>query len=204
MKQTSTLIGAAVAAIAASSCCILPALLGVASAGTLGFSAALSPYRPYFIGLTVLLLGTAFYFTYRSSKAACDVDGQCATERTASAGKFGKAVLWGVTALTIGAMLYPSLALSRAQSKAASNPLAQLVGAPAATTKTALFAIGNMTCAECSLQIVDVLKKTPGVQEAKVNFEAKQATIRYDAGRVNVTKLRAVIEGVGYPTTNIR
>jgi len=64
MKQQTALVGAAIAAITASAYCILPAILGAASAGTLGFSATLAPYRPYFMGLTVMLLGAAFYFIY--------------------------------------------------------------------------------------------------------------------------------------------
>lgn len=52
MKKASLMFGVIVAAIAASSCCILPLVLGVASAGTLGLGAALEPYRPYLIVLS--------------------------------------------------------------------------------------------------------------------------------------------------------
>lgn len=198
MKPITTLIGASFAAVAASVCCILPVVLGAGAAGTLGVSAALTPYRPYFIGLTLLLLGAAFYFTYRPSKTPCDVDGQCATEKTTRVKRFSKAVLWGVTALTVGAMLFPTLALYRAESQAASASPAQMGAAPAATIKTARFTVNKMTCADCSFQIVDALKKTSGVREAKVNFETKEATVHYDAARVNAAKLRAVIESLGY------
>lgn len=207
MKQTSTLIGAGFAAVAASSCCILPVVLGAASAGTLGFSAALTPYRPYFIGLTVLLLGIAFYFTYRPSKVACDVDGQCATEKTAGTARFGKAILWGVTVLTIGTMTYPMIAESRATATASATAanetqaVALTTNQSDATTKTAVFAVGNMTCASCVPHVVDALKKMPGVQEAKVDFKTKRATVRYDGTRVDAAKLRAAIESAGYPAT---
>ncbi|HXI15749.1 MAG TPA: mercuric transporter MerT family protein, partial [Chloroflexota bacterium] len=100
MKQVATLIGAIIAAVAASACCVLPVVLGVASAGTLGFGAALTPYRPLFIGLTLVLLAAAFYFTYRPLKAACDAEGRCIPARAPGARRFNKAMLWGVTALT--------------------------------------------------------------------------------------------------------
>ncbi len=53
MKKAAVILGAVVAAVAASACCILPLILGVASAGTLGLSAALTPYRPYLVSLTL-------------------------------------------------------------------------------------------------------------------------------------------------------
>ena len=46
MQKFSLLVGAVIAAIAASACCILPLLLGAASVGAVGLSAALTPYRP--------------------------------------------------------------------------------------------------------------------------------------------------------------
>src|SRR5688572_26172571 len=98
MKQLMTLIGAGFAAVAASACCILPAVLGITGAGALGLSSALTPYRPYLMGLTALLLGAAFYFTYRPAKAACDADGPCATDKTVGVQRFSKAMLWGVMA----------------------------------------------------------------------------------------------------------
>ncbi len=92
MKKLSVLFGVVVAAIAASACCILPLILGAASAGSVGLSAALAPYRPYFIVLTVLLLGGAFYFIYRPQKAGCETD-CCPTGKTLRTRRFNKAVL---------------------------------------------------------------------------------------------------------------
>ncbi|HXG24487.1 MAG TPA: hypothetical protein VNJ09_08045 [Chthonomonadales bacterium] len=55
MKRFAILISAVFAAIAASACCILPLILGAARAGSVGLGAALAPYRPYLMGLTLLL-----------------------------------------------------------------------------------------------------------------------------------------------------
>ncbi len=62
-KRFLPLVGGVVAAVAASSCCILPLGLGVASAGSLSLDAALAPCRPYLIALTLLMLAGAFYPT---------------------------------------------------------------------------------------------------------------------------------------------
>lgn len=53
-------------AFVASACCIGPVAMMLVGAGALGASAVkLEPYRPWFMGMTVLLVGFAFYSAYR-------------------------------------------------------------------------------------------------------------------------------------------
>jgi mercuric ion transport protein len=187
------LLGGVVAAVAASSCCILPLLLGAASAGSVGLGAAMAPYRPYFMALTVLLLGGAFYFTYRPRKAGCETD--CCGTNAGRSQRVHRALLWVVTLFTVGALAYPNIAAYRVRNAAK----AALPVAVAATASTAVFAVGNMTCAECTLPIVKALKATPGVYDAAVDFSAKRATVRYDASKISGPELRKVIEKTGFP-----
>ncbi|HXE74871.1 MAG TPA: mercuric transporter MerT family protein [Candidatus Xenobia bacterium] len=67
----------AAAALVTASCCLALGLglLGLSSA-TLTF---LIPWRPYFLALTVILLGWAFYQAYRPLPApqACEPGGTC-------------------------------------------------------------------------------------------------------------------------------
>jgi mercuric ion transport protein len=72
-------LGGVGAALIASACCIGPVAFSLIGAGALGASAvALEPYRPWFIGATVLLVGVAFYSAYRPLPAAACADGRCA------------------------------------------------------------------------------------------------------------------------------
>ena len=70
MKTDKKLIGAGLlTAIAASLCCITPVLALVA--GTSGLASTFSwlePFRPYFIGLTILVLGFAWYQKLKPKK----------------------------------------------------------------------------------------------------------------------------------------
>lgn len=80
-------LGSVGAALAASACCIGPVVFSLLGAGALSAaSTRLEPYRPWFIGMTVVLLGGAFYAAYRRvpSDAPCE-DGTCtsASRRTA-------------------------------------------------------------------------------------------------------------------------
>lgn len=207
MKRFAILIGAAFAAIAASACCILPLILGAVSAGTAGFGTALAPYRPYLMGLTLLLLGAGFYFTYRPAKAAnsdsdcCAVTETdcCATNKVLRMKRLSKALLWAVTVFTLAVMAYPWVAQYRAGASAASA----LVAATPPKAQTALFTIPSMDCPACAVNIADALKKTPGVYDAKVDFDTKQASVHYNPGQVNITKLREAIDRTGFPAKEI-
>ena len=63
MKSGNKLIGVGVlTAMAASLCCITPILALFAGASGLGLAFSwLEPYRTYFIGLTILVLGFAWF-----------------------------------------------------------------------------------------------------------------------------------------------
>ena len=79
MKTDNKLIGAGLlTAIAASLCCITPVLALIA--GTSGLASTFSwlePFRPYFIGLTILVLGFAWYQKLKPKK---QIDCNCETE----------------------------------------------------------------------------------------------------------------------------
>ena len=78
--QQLTAAGGLLGAIAASSCCVLPILLfslGVSGAW-IGNLTALAPYQPYFIAVTIALLGYGYWLVYRSSKVVCLDSEACA------------------------------------------------------------------------------------------------------------------------------
>lgn len=79
-------LGGIGAAMVASACCIGPVVLSLIGAGALGAAAVkLEPYRPWFIVVTVALVGVAFYGAYRPTAANCGDGAVCAptSKRTA-------------------------------------------------------------------------------------------------------------------------
>lgn len=109
----ATSMGGLVAAVLASVCCIGPlvfAALGVGIGGTglladtAGFLKGLLPYRPWFIGLTVLLLGVSFYLACRKLTSACAPGSICASRETTRA---SRVLLWVVTAIALVLVLAP-------------------------------------------------------------------------------------------------
>ena len=55
-----------------------------------------------------------------------------------------------------------------------------------------------MTCVNCQNKIEQVLKKTPGVESAKVSYQKGTADIAFDPDWVTLEELRQVIRGAGY------
>jgi len=73
-------VGGVLAALGASSCCVLPLALftlGVSGAW-IGNLTALAPYQPLFVAAAALLVGLWFRQVYRKPVVAC-ADGGCGT-----------------------------------------------------------------------------------------------------------------------------
>ncbi len=108
-SQTLIAVGGILGAIAVSSCCILPLVLfslGVSGAW-IGNLTALAPYQPYFIAVTVAVLGYGYWLVYRSRRTACADGAACARPMS------NRLVLSGLflaTALVISAIGFNFLA----------------------------------------------------------------------------------------------
>lgn len=100
-----TAIGVIGAAVAASACCIGPVVLSLVGAGALGASAVkLEAYRPWFLSLTLVLVGAAFYSAYRpATNETCAVDGAC-TPRSKRAAKI---MVWMAAAVAVLLIAFP-------------------------------------------------------------------------------------------------
>ncbi|MFN3750677.1 MAG: mercuric ion transporter MerT [Thiobacillus sp.] len=113
MSQEKTgrlpLIGGAVAAVAASLCCIGPlvlVMLGVGGAWV-GNLAVLEPFRPWFLGAAVIALIFAWKKIYRAPAAACTPGSLCALPQTH---RLYRVLFWIVAVLVAAAFIFPYLA----------------------------------------------------------------------------------------------
>src|SRR5690606_26559218 len=87
------MLGAITAALAASACCLVPAVLAVVGLSGAGFGAALAPYRAVFLIATGVALGAGFWLVYRKQKDACG----CEAPRGRRAARIA---LWFTAAVT--------------------------------------------------------------------------------------------------------
>ena len=103
-----SLIAGVLAGMGASVCCVGPLVLlalGISGAW-IGNLTALEPYRPVFIGLTLLFMGLAFRRLYLAPPV-CAPGTPCADPQ---ASKRQRMTFWTVAALLLGLLAVPSLA----------------------------------------------------------------------------------------------
>lgn len=100
--------GSLIAALAASSCCILPVILFALGAGGawIGILMRLAPLQPYFIAAAIVFLSVGYWLVYRSHIACANVEA-C---RRPVAGKLVIGALASATVLVILAIAFKFLA----------------------------------------------------------------------------------------------
>lgn len=83
--------------------------------------------------------------------------------------------------------------------------LPQLAGETAAArtaaTRTATFAIQNMTCALCPVTVKSAMERVHGVRSVHVDFDAKTATVVFDPQVATPQAIAAASTNAGYPAT---
>lgn len=83
--------------------------------------------------------------------------------------------------------------------------LAMLVALPiavlAATPKTVMLNVKNMTCELCPITVKKALEKVSGVSVVKIDFDNKTATVTYDSDKAKPEALTKATTNAGYPST---
>lgn len=194
MKSENKLIGASLlTAITASLCCITPVLALIA--GTSGVASTFSwiePFRPYLIGLTMFVLGFAWYQKLKPQK---EIDCECETDEKP---KFmqSKTFLGIVTAFAIIMLAFPYYS-----GIFYPNTAKQLIVVDKSNIKTTEFKISGMTCAGCEEHINYEVNKHKGVVNSKASYENGNAIIEFDKTKTNETEIEKAINKTGYKVT---
>ncbi len=100
-----SMIAAVIAAVGASVCCVGPlVLLALGIGGTwISNLTALEPYRPIFMGITLVFLFLAFRKLYLAP-ATCAPDAACASPATQ---RNQRIIFWMVTVLLLALLAFP-------------------------------------------------------------------------------------------------
>ncbi len=201
MKSENKLIGAGLlTAIAASLCCITPVLALIA--GTSGIASTFSwiePFRPYLIGLTILVLGFAWYQKLKPQK---EIDCECDTDGL-PAGKAGKpkfiqskTFLGIVTVFSILMLAFPYYS-----GMFYPNIEKQIIVVDKSDIKTTEFKISGMTCVSCEEYVNQEVNKLNGIVNSKTSYENGNAIIEFDETKTNEIEIEKTINSIGYNVT---
>ena len=177
------------AALAASSCCILPIVALIAGVG--GSASALSwmePFRPYLIGIAIVAIVFTWYsyFKPRQAAACCDSD--------------SKPKWFQSKGFLIGITLFAALAISFPYYSYIFYPDTKkevLLVKPSSLQAVSFDVIG-MTCSGCEIHIENEVNKLEGIVEVKANYTKGKTDVRYDNSKVSRDSIIAAIKRTGY------
>jgi mercuric ion transport protein len=195
MKSENKLIGAGLlTAITASLCCITPVLALIA--GTSGSASTFSwiePFRPYLIGLTILVLGFAWYQKLKPQK---EIDCECETDEKQ---KFiqSKKFLGIVTVFAIVMLAFPYY--SEVFYPTTENKITLVNKSDIKTTE---FIISGMTCSSCEEHLNHEVNRLNGIVNSKASYENGNAIIKFDKTKTNETEIEKAISTTGYKVTD--
>lgn len=176
------------AALLASSCCIGPVLFAILGLGAFGAGAMLERLRPALMSLTFLILGIAFYSTYRKSRVSC-ANGRCDTR---GASKWNKFTLWTVAVLALIFLSFPEWSPVLLNAKPESTTMNEAV----------TLYITGMTCGGCAVNIQRALDAVPGVISSSVSLESATATVTLGKTPPTLRTLIEAVEAAGYAATS--
>jgi copper chaperone CopZ len=190
MKEKSLVLGSTLAAFVASLCCLGPLVLGGVGLGAV-LVATFTPLRPYFLGVSAVLLALGFYFVHRTPKAAEVCEGEvCATDSAAR--RWAKPILWLATLAVAALVFFPLYGAKLVPTPTAAAPTA------ATRIENVELSISGMVCEACAGVVKAKLLATAGVAEAQVDYPAGRATVKYDPAKTDPDKLVEAVNSTGY------
>ncbi|PIQ49505.1 MAG: heavy metal transporter [Cytophagales bacterium CG12_big_fil_rev_8_21_14_0_65_40_12] len=195
MKSQNKLVSTGLlTAITASLCCITPVLALIA--GSSGIASAFSwiePFRPYLIGLTILVLGFAWYQKLKPLK---ETDCECEPNERP---KFiqSKTFLGIVTVFVIVMMAFPYYS-------GAFYPKVEreIIVVDNFNIQKTEFKISGMTCESCAEHVNHEVNKLNGILITKASYQNGNAMIEFDRSKTNEAEIENAINSTGYKVTD--
>ena len=178
-------------AVTASLCCITPVLALIS--GTSGIAASFSwmePFRPYLIGLTVLVLVFAWFQKLKPKVVEAD----CTCEEDYKKPFLQSQMFLGMVTLFATIMLafpyysfvfYPDIEKEKSI----------IIGT---TLNEVSLSIEGMTCTGCEEGIEHATMKLPGVMESNANYADGSAIIKFNQSTSTEQDIIDAINATGY------
>lgn len=186
--ENKGLIGASVlSAIAASLCCITPVIALVAgSSGLASTFGWLEPFRPYLLGISVLVLGYAWY---QKLKPKQEIECACEEDEEKQLFMQSKKFLMIVTILSAVLMAFPYYSGIFFPD----NTIKEVVIVQQKNLETRTYEVEGMTCEACNYTVTNAANQVGGVISAEADYETGKATITFDKSKTNE---KEVIESI--------
>ena len=198
-KSSSKSAGAGLlVAITASLCCITPVLALISGASGIAASFSwLEPFRPYLIGITVLVLGFAWYQKLKPKPA--DMDCACEPgEEEKTPFMQSKLFLGMVTVFAMVMLAFPYYSSIFYPDVQKDN-----LAVSQSTVHEISLAIDGMTCTSCEEHIDHAAMEVAGVLTANSDFKTGEAIVKYDESTSSRQEVIDAINATGYKVVSV-
>lgn len=187
-SKSGRLAGASIlTAIVASLCCITPVLALISGAtGAASSFSWLEPFRPYLIGITVLVLGFAWYQKLKPKTAeeiACDCEED--DKKPFMQTKLFLGIVTVFAALMLTFPYYSSIFYS--------DNKKEVIIVNAYDIQTLQLDVEGMTCEACDSHVTHAAQEVEGVIEARADHKTGKAEVEFDKTK---TSREAIIESI--------
>ncbi|WP_131538552.1 mercuric transport protein MerTP [Pedobacter nototheniae] len=185
------------AAFTASLCCIAPLFAVIGGAGSAStYFGWIEPYRPYIIGLTILVFALAWYKLLKAGDVQKDNCGCEVQQKSFMGSKKFLIVVTVISALLITFPYYSSLLYASPKTA----PTTRTVRKKLANVK---FSIAGMSCEGCTSHIDGGLNGISGIASSTTSFEQRMALVSYDPDSITADSISKKIRKIGYRNTII-
>jgi len=186
-------------AVAASLCCITPVLALISGASGIASTFSwMEPARPYLIGVTVLVLGFAWYQKLKPRTAE---EIQCACEEDEKPSFWQTKKFLGIVTVFAALMLtFPNYA----HIFYPSNDNKEVVIINASDIQTVTFDVKGMTCEACEEHVKHAVNELSGIIKAAASHKEAIAKVEFDQTKVSVAEIEKAINGTGYKVTGTK
>ena len=192
-NKTGGLLGAGLlTAAAASLCCITPILALISgSAGIASSFSWMEPFRPYLIGITILVLAFAWYQKLKP-KTQEEIDCACDEDEKPSFFK-SKAFLGIVTIFSVLMLAFPYYSkIFYPDNKK------DIVVVSQSDIQTIKFDVEGMTCAGCEESVKHAVNQLDGILDVIPSYENKNTEVKFDNTKTSKEDIEKAINSTGY------
>ena len=180
-KSNKKWLGAGIlAALAASLCCITPilAILGGLSGVASAFS-WLEPFRPYLIGLTIIVLGVAWKKTLKPKNSGIDCNCEKETKSSFINSKAFLAIITVVSGLLLTFPYYSGIFVPKQETK-------EVLIVNEKNLVKMKFTINDMTCSACEGHINHNISELEGVLNVETSYKQKESVVLFDTTKTKI------------------
>lgn len=183
-----------IASIGASLCCITPVLAVLAGSASLASVFSwLDPFRPYLIGLTILVLG---YVWWEKLKPKEKISCECENEEKISfvRTKTFLSIVTIFAVVTISFPYYGDYFIKDEDKK-------EVVIVQEKDIVNYNIKISDMTCPACEATVSKAIHTQDGIVNLDISYKTGNANIKFDSSKTTIEDIKKAINTTGFTAT---